>query len=438
KVYMKLLIVVYILLVAYCLLCPFTKVEESFNLQACHDMLHHFLDLDQYDHLEFPGVVPRTFLGALIVSSLAKPVIWCLSHWIEPPMALVEQCVVRCVLGALVVGSLVPWHQSIQLLFGRRAAMWSVILTCCQFHFCFWSTRTLPNMFALPLVMLGLSHWVRSIASQAERAHHQQRMIDYLAIAGIIFRFEAGVLLMVLLFYQVVIYRTLSAKVAIPRLILTSTLALACTVMVDSWFWQRWVWPEGEGFYFNAVLNKSHEWGTLPWYGYVALFLPRVLLTAYPRSLVAWITVPHARPLLLPCWTFIALFSLLPHKEWRFIIYMVPVLTSVAGAVTAQQWNPSRSNGGLAKNKQIVLRLLLCGELLCSLAIAWIMVYVSSWNYPGGHALAQLHALVPRDEAPVRVHLDVKTAMTGAARFGQWHQEPTWLYSKDESHTTLD
>ena len=67
-------------------LSPYTKVEESFNVQATHDIITYGVPTTDvrakfevlYDHMTFPGAVPRTFIGAICLAGVAKPVLWLL------------------------------------------------------------------------------------------------------------------------------------------------------------------------------------------------------------------------------------------------------------------------------------------------------------------------------------------------------------------------
>lgn len=79
------------------LLAPYTKVEESFNLHAVHDVLMYGIGPEaiqkasnmfdsrppfflkfagvKYDHKMFPGAVPRTFIGSVLLAWLSIPII---------------------------------------------------------------------------------------------------------------------------------------------------------------------------------------------------------------------------------------------------------------------------------------------------------------------------------------------------------------------------
>ena len=71
----------------YC--SPYTKVEESFNIQAIHDILTYGVRVGDaadhvrkhYDHVAFPGSVPRTFVGALAIAGIS----WPFNLWFNDP-----------------------------------------------------------------------------------------------------------------------------------------------------------------------------------------------------------------------------------------------------------------------------------------------------------------------------------------------------------------
>lgn len=219
--------------------------------------------------------------------------------------------------------------------------------------------------------------------------------------------------------------------------------ALAITMPIDTFFWQRPIWPEFAGFYFNAIEGKSTEWGTSPFLAYFQDFLPKLLL----NPLVNYALIPmafgipalrdRALYLILPPVLFVAIYSIQPHKEARFIIYVVPSLTAVASVSASYIW-ARRSKTLLYKAGSALLVFSVLGSFVASIA----MLLISSLNYPGGEALSKLQSLpsyTSRDNTRVNVHMDVLSCMTGVTLFNQHSQlhNLTWAYDKTENETTL-
>ena len=171
---------------AHLINAPYTKVEESFSIQAIHDILKYgIFDISKYDHLRFSGVVPRSFIGPLIIAALTKPFTSMSHFWnhymgIKSSTDFETQLLVRCMIGLTNALSLIVLKNSVQKLFEdsltkeeveknnlvqdsntnyyTTIGSWFVIFVMTSFHLMFYSSRPLPNfVMTLPLTNIVLS-----------------------------------------------------------------------------------------------------------------------------------------------------------------------------------------------------------------------------------------------------------------------------------------
>lgn len=205
---------------------------------------------------------------------------------------------VRICLSELVIQAFGKFRKSVEKEFGQSLALWVVIITASQFHIMFYMGRTLPNTFAMPagnflllmingrmvksserlinLVFVCSSVRLQLLAERTKRNddrtwsvcscgfpvrighvvwnNHHIRTVPSEAYVRKVSCFRVNTPFISTIQYNFY-YRCLER--GIPFFLVSVILTFA----VDSVFWKRPLWPEGEVFWFNTFLNQSHKWG---------------------------------------------------------------------------------------------------------------------------------------------------------------------------------
>ncbi|KAH9053005.1 Alg9-like mannosyltransferase family-domain-containing protein [Lactarius deliciosus] len=326
------------------LLAPYTKVEESFNLHATHDIL-------------FRGVHPSALLEGF-ASFDAR------SHVVS----------------------------------GARTSVLFALITVSQFHLPFWMGRTLPNMFALPLGCPTIPSHLPSIGNGTRPVF---RAVALLTFAAVVIRAELAALL-----GSFAIQLLLDGRISLTRLIkvglISGLVSVASTVLIDSYFWDQWpLWPEFFSIYFNVYEGKSAEWGVSPFWTYLTTFLPRLLMATALFIPIGFIRDARVRALVQPALLFILLMSFIGHKEWRFVVYVVPLL-NIAAAQGARVLLNRRKGSILGRLAFLVV----AGVLMLNTVVTVLLTRASMANYP------------------VHVHVSNLAAQSGASLFLHTHAPP--------------
>ncbi|KAJ1453415.1 Alg9-like mannosyltransferase family-domain-containing protein [Pelagophyceae sp. CCMP2097] len=430
--------------------CPFSKVEESFNTQAVHDAwVLGPARWAEWDHHEFAGTVPRTFLGALPVAAVgavlhrffaAAAPAWRLARAVGCGDLLCRQVCARWGLALLWLAGFARFRAAAADRFGGAVGAWLAALTAAQFHAAFYASRLLPNSMAMPLVLGAHGEFLRGRRCAA---------LGLLSLA--VFALRCDVAALALPLGLIWCFAPWAPRLPLARAaaatIACALVAVAASTALDSALWAapgepvKWLWPEGAVLlYNNPVENRSAAWGVSSWHWYASDALPRALSASAALAVAGAVVEPRrvALDLLLPAAASVALLSILPHKELRFIFPALPLFT-LAAAVGADRccsasFGHARSRSPKARARYsavLLVRLAPWACLFATAATTSVFVRAARVNYAGGAALRALHAHFG-DAPPARVHIDTLAAVSGASRFGEERRGQGWAYDKRE------
>jgi alpha-1,6-mannosyltransferase len=312
--------------IAYLLTCPYSKVEESFHVQATHDIYcygvteairaYYFVphagsnittaaslsssssssQLPPYDHLEYPGVVPRTFLGSFILAKLCSLVGYC--NVVPPLSPLQVGLLVRLILLTISLSQLFGLADALQQQKQTNddhdaddtsmMGTYFILIAASQFHGLFYASRLLSNTFATIFTTRSMAYWVRSTKKRNNKSKSTKSKLNLLMVgaaadmvlATAIFRCDC-LLLLFCCGTSWLVSRQLTILQAVGTGLVAGSIALVVSVPLDSAMWQHLVWPEGQVLYYNTILNKSSDWGVSAWHWYWTNALPKALLFTY-------------------------------------------------------------------------------------------------------------------------------------------------------------
>jgi alpha-1,6-mannosyltransferase len=295
-------------------------------------------------------------------------------------------------------------------------------------------------MFAFGLTTIAMRYLLPDWSSKPGLRDGSLRMklaLCLLTMAGVIFRAELAILVA---FTALFLLATRGMRI-LSDIIVAGAVGLSngfiLTVCIDRMFWKEPVWPELNAFLFNVIEGQSSAWGTEPFYFYFVNALPRLLLNPLVYLIAIPVALGHPAlrrpilPLLAPSMCFVALYSVQPHKEWRFIIYVVPVLTATAALGAGYLWN-RRDKSVFAR---IASHLLILSTAASFLLSNLVLLPASAANYPGANALNALHKHHYQQSLTsggASVYLGNLACQTGITRFLQQPSEQGWRYDKTE------
>ncbi|XP_037116887.1 GPI mannosyltransferase 3-like [Syngnathus acus] len=234
----------------------------------------------------------------------------------------------------------------------QHVAKWTFFCHLCSWFTWYCCSRTLSNSVEATITCLALCYF----PLPGSKTHSSKKYLSLVALAAIV-RPTALILWLPLLIYHFW-QEDNKLRLVVHNYIPIGALAIVIPTIIDSIFYEKWVFVHFNFLKVNVLDGLASYFGTHPWHWYLTQGFPVIIGPHLPFFLFGCFLAFRRYKILLVAiaWT-IGAYSLLPHKEFRFIYPVLPFCMIFCGATMARMkaWRRAATAGLLASNLPLAL-----------------------------------------------------------------------------------
>ncbi|KAJ0172779.1 hypothetical protein K1T71_011918 [Dendrolimus kikuchii] len=216
------------------------------------------------------------------------------------------------------------------------ARKWALFLILTSWFWFYTSGRTLLQTMETALVTIGLSIFPFKAGKLAYYENENSQWI-WLAVISVFLRPSSAPIWVVLALYNIFTTNQGKLKLFVRTYVPIGLIAGGTLVALDTYLHGSLVITPWEFFRFNILHDIASFYGQHPWHWYLTQGLPAVLGINLVPVLWAIYTILR-RPkenrigviLLVAAALHITLYSFIPHKEFRFMLPLLPIFLYIA------------------------------------------------------------------------------------------------------------
>ncbi|PKA55335.1 Dol-P-Man:Man(7)GlcNAc(2)-PP-Dol alpha-1,6-mannosyltransferase [Apostasia shenzhenica] len=193
--------------------------------------------------------------------------------------------------------------------------------------------RTLSNSLETVLSVMGLYYWISFLGAPKYATFTSRRLALFLSALACAVRPTSAVIWLYVGFLDLFGMQK-KLKFLVLEVLPIGSFAAVFTCILDYWMYGTWTFVPLNFLKFNFLSSGGDYYGTHAWHWYFTQGFPAMVFTFLPYSLYGIYYSKEWRLSGLIAWV-LGIYSLLGHKEFRFVLPVLPIALIFSGYTLA-------------------------------------------------------------------------------------------------------